>query len=350
MSAIKYFLVGGFALFTGVGLIGYFKRPPLPESAALATRIEKGVAEGKNVQVVQEIVLPKDPLVLKNSVDQLASIPPVAAADPIQAISPLSETELPEADRIRFLFTTDASKLPIVETVSYTSRVPWVQGRPAWIADYASHYNTSRHFIARSLNKKSDYFSQKISLGDRFNVFKNDINLQFYVVADLSRCRMWLYYLDMDKNERVLLKTYPIGVGRSDPKSPSGCLTPVGTYSLGAKVAIYKSGTVGYFQDAQVEMVRVFGTRWIPFDQEIDGCSEPAKGFGLQGVPWIENPETRELVEDRSRIGKYDSDGCIRLLAEDIEEIYAIVITKPTIIELVKDFMDAKLPGMEKAI
>jgi hypothetical protein len=105
---------------------------------------------------------------------------------------------------------------------------------------------------------------------------------------------------------------------------------------------------LGYFQDRQIEMISVFGTRWIPFDQEIEGCTESAKGYGLHGAPWVENPETHQWTEDKDKIGKYDSDGCIRLAAEDIEEIFSIVITKPTVIELVKDFRDAKLPGVEK--
>jgi hypothetical protein len=51
--------------------------------------------------------------------------------------------------------------------------------------------------------------------------------------------------------------------------------------------------------------------------------------------------------EDKEKIGKYDSDGCIRLASEDIEEIFAIILTKPTVVELVKDYTQAKLPGRE---
>ncbi len=332
MTALKYFLALGVALFVGVGLVGYFKRPST-------------MMKHNEVQVIQEVTMP----VVAAEVPPPALPPmPVIAEEPVFVEK--EGVPLPEADRIAKLFTTDITKLPIVETVSYTSRVPWIEGRPSWVADYASHYKTSRHFIARSLNKKPDYFTQKISLGDRFNVFKKDLNLQFYLLADLSRCKMWFYYVDLDKNERVLLKTYSIGIGRSDPKTPSGSLTPIGKYTLGDKIAIYKPGVMGYFQDNQVEMVKVFGTRWIPFDEEVEGCSEPAKGFGLHGAPWIKDAKTDDLMEDRSKIGKYEGDGCIRFNSEDIEEIFAIVITKPTVIELVKDFHDAKLPGVEKLL
>ncbi len=372
MSAAKVFLIGGLALFTGVGLLGLYRRP----SSLSSKKVEKAP-----VQVVQEVALPlpkpaalpaAKPALKPKPIRESApvTVPAAApsanlAADPVadkvppaavpqvpiplpqQASPPAAAVGLPAGDRIRQLFATDSSKLPIVETVSYTSRVPWIQGRPAWIADYASHYGTSRHFIARSLNKKPDYLTQKVSPGDRFNVFKKDKNLQFYLIADLSRCRMWLYYIDLDQNERILLKTYPIGIGRVDTRAKSGYLTPVGKYSLGSKIALYKPGTLGFFQDQQIEMVSVFGTRWLPFDQEIEGCTKPAKGYGLQGAPWVED-QAHQWTEDRSKIGKCDSDGCIRLLAEDIEEIFSIVITKPTTIELVKDFRDAKLPGIEK--
>lgn len=268
---------------------------------------------------------------------------PVVEATPLAVSeSALVETEK-ELDRIPLLFTLDSSKLPIVETISYTSRVPWLKGRPAWISDYANHYSTSKHFIARSLNKKTDYLTQKISPGDRFNVFKLGLNLQFHLVLDLSKCRLWFYYLNLDTNERVLLKSYRVGVGRIDSRSSSKSLTPVGSYRLGERVAIYKPGMQGFFQNRKTEMIRVFGTRWIPFEK-----GEGAHGLGIHGAPWIEDSATGGLVEDSSTIGKYNSDGCIRLLSKDIEELFAIIITKNTTLEIVNEFREAKLPGVEK--
>ena len=77
--------------------------------------------------------------------------------------------DFPNIDRIFQLYSTGPSRLPIVETITYSSSVPWLKGRPAWIADYATYFNTSRHFIARSLNGRADYFSQKVSEGSKFN-------------------------------------------------------------------------------------------------------------------------------------------------------------------------------------
>jgi hypothetical protein len=60
------------------------------------------------------------------------------------------------------------------------------------------------------------------------------------------------------------------------------------------------------------------------------------------------DPATGQYVEDKAKLGKYDSDGCVRLAAEDVEEIFAIVLTKPTTVDLVKDFREATLPGIER--
>lgn len=263
---------------------------------------------------------------------------PAAPAQPLakQVERPL----LPEADRIAELFNKGEPKLPFVETVIYKSSVPWQKGRPAWLADYASYYETSRHFIARSLNGKPDYLRQEVCNGDRFNVFRKEQKIEFYLLVDLSRQKMWFYAIDKGGGERTLLKTYRVGLGRKDESKLSGCLTPVGKFLLGNKVAIYQPKVEGFHKGKRVEMMRVFGSRWIPFERELEKCSEPAKGFGLHGVPWTPGPDGL-LREDRSSLSCYDSDGCIRLADADIKELFAIILTKPTTIEVVKDFYDA---------
>lgn len=270
----------------------------------------------------------------------------VAISTPVLE-TPIKQEGLPEANRIDELFNTGEPKFPIVETVAYKSKVEWNPGRPAWISDYARHYNTSRHFIARSLNGHPDYMKQDVGTGDRFNVFKEGKNIEFYLLIDILTSKLWFYYLDLDTNERVLMKTYQVGLGRPDPKRPSGSLTPLGKFSLGDKIAIYKPKTISFHNGEKTEMIRIFGTRWIPFDKEISGTTAPARGLGIHGLPWVTN-DKGELVEDLDSLGGYKSDGCIRLRTEDIEEIFAIVITKPTTVELVRGFHTADLPGIEK--
>lgn len=308
LSAPKWIFVGTAILFSVIGVAAAFKKKSKP------------------------LAVP----------DRVIETPVIAV--PIRA----SKEGLPNIDRVFQLFTTGASKLPIVETVRYSSSVSWLKGRPAWIADYAAHYNTSRHFIARSLNGKPDYFSQNVSEGSQFNVFRKDKKIHFFLLVDVARCKMAFYYVDKDTQERILLKTYSVGLGRVDPSRPSGTATPLGRYTLGNRVAIYQPGMMGFYQDRQVEMVQVFGTRWIPLDQEVERVTSLAKGYGLQGAPWLPD-RSGKLVENRGAIGVYESNGCIWMTSEDIEELYSIVLTKPTFIEIVKDFHEAKLPGVEVA-
>ena len=327
----RYFLIAVVALFSLLGCIAWVKKFFSHRSAAAEMPVVKKSSAPCETAVV---TVPATVLPGKNPQGEWPSV---------------KQDDFPQIDRIFQLFTLGSSKFPIVETVTYASAVPWLNGRPAWLADYASHFNTSRHFIARSLNGKADYFSQKIVEGGRFNVFRRDKRIHFYLLVDVSRCKMGFYYVDLDTNERVLIKTYVVGLGKPEARSASGTLTPLGRYSLGNRIAVYTPGVEGYYHDQKVEMVCVFGTRWIPFDQEVDRVSAPAKGYGLQGVPWTLDQKKGQYVENRHCLGAYESDGCIRLAQEDIEEIFSIVITKPTFIEIVKDFREAKLPGMEVA-
>lgn len=282
-------------------------------------------------------------------------IPPVVMQQKIEIKKPYTKPlslngDLPCIDRIYQLFSKNlTSQFPIVETISYSSSVSWLAGRPAWLNDYADYYQTSSFFILRSLDVKEECSSQKrIVEGNRFNVFRRDKKVEFYLLVDISRCKMGLYYFDVGTNERVLLKTYSIGLGKLDPSKLSGSLTPLGKYLLGKRIATYQLESKGVYQNKTVEMITVFGTHWIPFEQEIERTSEPAKGYGLQGSPWIAD-SSGQLVEDLTCIGDYSSNGCIRLASKDIEELFSIVITKPTFIEIVKDFKEATLPGIEVA-
>ena len=257
-----------------------------------------------------------------------------------------AEAPFTEFNRMDEFFNVGLPKFPVVETITYTSRAPWVNGRSAWITDYATHFKTSRHFIARSLNKEPDYDKQNVSAGDRFNVFKEEYPLSFHLVVDTSNCTLSLYYFDELTNERTLVKTCRVGLGRHDEKKASGMLTPWGTYTLGDKIAIYKPGRIGQYNKEDTEMLQIFGTRWIPFADEVEDCTEPAKGFGIHGCPWAAG-EDGEYAEDTAGLSRHESDGCIRLLTKDMEEIFAVIITKPSTLYLVPVKEKAHLPGKE---
>lgn len=327
MSLSKILLLLGVVLFGAIFVLAIFKD-------------KKGPVEPvKIVQAPLEVELDQEIRAVKPIKEAPKPVP--VAAEPVAV--KVVEEDLPETNRIEELFNKGEPKLPFVETIPYRSRVSWQKGRPAWLSDYASHYETSRHFIARSLNGKPDYFKQELMEGDRFNVFKKEAHVRFHLVVDTSRCKMWLYALSGEApQEKTLLKSYPVCLGRLDAAKTSGFLTPLGRYSLGNRIAIYKPKMMGYHNGKKVEMIRVFGTRWIPFEKEVADVTAPAKGFGLHGVPFAENSRG-ELTQDKSSIGKYESDGCIRMAKDDIEEVFAIIITKPAEIEIVKNFSQASL-------
>lgn len=327
MTFPKFLAIFAGILFTVIGVAALFKSSQtntLPTARIQQTPLE--------VELDQEIRMVVSPPPAPNS---------LVAEMRDSSVVP-DNTPLPEADHIQELFNTKGPKLPIVQTIIYRSQAPWQKGRPAWLSDYASHYSTSRHFIARSLNGKPDYFKQDIVEGNRFNVLNPDKHIAFHLIIDTSRSKMWFYYIDQDTLEKVLLKTYIVGLGRIDSSKASGMLTPIGTYKLGSKIAIYKPKTTGLYNGQKIQMIEVFGTRWIPFAEAISNSTAPPEGFGLHGVPWIRN-EKGELVPNDASLGKYESDGCIRLSTPDIEELFAIVISRPTTVELVKDFHQAKL-------
>ena len=332
MAIRRVFLVGTVSLFAVIGIAATVKKIFFSPTKAPATVVATPATPPPQLQV--KAVTPATPVKKQEALK----------------VAPAAVKPLPRVDRIGQLFATGPTKLPIVETITYSSQVPWLKGRPAWVGDYASHYSTSRHFIARCLNGKPDYFTQKVSPGSKFNVFRKDKNFHFYLLVDVSRCQMSFYYLDQDTNERVLLKMYSVGLGKK-AETPSGSLTPLGKYLLGDKIAVYKPGVMGLFQEKQVEMIRVFGTRWIPFGKELGPCTAQAKGYGIHGAPWApkqqEGQKEGRWAELRQVTGQYESAGCILLNHEDIEELFSIIITKPTVIEIVKNSQDAKLPGIE---
>lgn len=340
MTFPKFLAIASVLLFATIGILAFFKShkaSPVVDKKIVSATVSTSIALEREIQIVQPSAAKT--VVTPTKVERSSG---AVASRKVQEV----EKPLPDADRIFELFNKGEPRLPFVETIVYKSRVPWLKGRPAWLSDYASYYGTSRHFIARSLNGKRDYLKQEVAEGDSFNVYRKDKNIQFHLLIDIIRCKMWLYVIDLDANKRTLLKTYTVGLGRLNSERVSGLLTPLGKYSLGSKVAIYRPKVEGYYNSQKVEMIRIFGTRWIPFEKEMSDCTAPAKSLGIHGVPWIPN-NSGVLSEDCSSLGKYEGDGCIRLATDDVEEIFAVLLSKPAVIELVRNYFDAKLPGAE---
>lgn len=353
MSLPRIFLFISLVLFGAIGIAAVVKRKSPAKAEGVKAVDNPNVVE-INLATLQPATTAVAPVPVaqqqpcQNEATREPQLPPTQNQELNQARdqSLVSYDDTPNCDKIELLFQRN-SPLPIVQTIAYKSKVAWKTGRSAWLVDYAAHYKTHLHFIARSMNGKADYNPRPASEGQQFNVLAQNVTFNFNLVVDIARCKMMLWVILPDSQERILLKTYPVSLGRIDPSKPSGCLTPVGKYSLGSRIAIYQPKMMGTYKGKRTEMITVFGTRWIPFENEISNCSEPAKGYGIHGTPWQLNSEGK-LVDDTSSLGKYESDGCIRMRAQDIEEIFAIVSTHQAFVEIVSDFSKITLPGKEK--
>ena len=185
----KFILIGAVVLFSVLGCVAIVKKIMPRHQVEILSK------QNEDMPIVTETAIVSIPIksndLLANEQQQhnenIANISTQAIESDLPRPRALPKDDFPNIDRVFQLFTLGSSKLPIVETVAYSSTVPWLKGRPAWLVDYAAHFNTSRHFIARSLNGKADYFSQKISEGNRFNVFRTDKRIHFYLLVDVSQ-------------------------------------------------------------------------------------------------------------------------------------------------------------------
>ena len=113
---------------------------------------------------------------------------------------------------------------------------------------------------------------------------------QFSIVVDKSQRQLLL------KQNEEFLKTYPIATGRENS-------TPEGTFKIVNRIP----NPVWYTQNAVVPAdspENILGTRWMGFDK---------KGYGIHGSV------------DMAPITQQETAGCIRLINQDVEELFAIV-------------------------
>lgn len=153
--------------------------------------------------------------------------------------------------------------------------------------------NTTVDLIKKSNGLKSDtiYEGMKLKI----------VKASFQMVIDISDHELRLYADD------ELIKTYSIAAGRE------GYETPRGTFTIENKLenpTWYHEGNVVAPGDPE----NILGTRWMGFS---------LKGYGIHGTTL---PET---------VGTDASEGCIRMLNQDVEELYSIVPigTKVTLTE-----------------
>jgi hypothetical protein len=328
MSLPKIFLLVSLCIFSAIGCLAFCKKKSQTEPVIQKITLREDV----------DLSLLTGPVAFHEEKREKAPIDVVAEA-PLESKPVVIEHDPEEEGNVDALFMKGSS-CPIVETIAYSSRVSWKK-RAAWLVDYSQRYKTPLDFIYRSLNGGRGYTPVAVSEGMQFTVLRKDLDFRFHLVVALSSCRLRLYYVIPGERRVVFLKSYPVCLGKKDASRASGSLTPVGVYSLGDRVAIFRPNMMGMHKGKKVELMQVFGSYWMPFEKGITGCSEPAKGYGIHGTPF--SREDGDLQENNTSIGHFESDGCIRLCGKDIQELFSIISSHKTFVEIVPSFEGSAL-------
>lgn len=147
----------------------------------------------------------------------------------------------------------------------------------------AKKYNTTVEFIVRSNNLKSDL----IRPGNRFKIS----TAKYSVIVDKSQNSLTL------KADDEVFKVYPVATGKYNS-------TPAGSFTIVEKLRNpdwYRGGE-GVIPANSPE--NILGTRWL-------GFSEPQ--YGIHGGA------------NQEDLGKQLTNGCIRMLNADVEELFAVL-------------------------
>lgn len=150
------------------------------------------------------------------------------------------------------------------------------------LAKIAKKYNTTVEMIQRSNNLSSDV----IRLGQKLRIWTGSFN----IFVDKSQNILIL------KDGEDVVKVYSVSTGSNNS-------TPVGTFKITNKLenpVWFNKGIVVPPESP----ANVLGTRWLGFD---------LPGYGIHGTT---EPET---------IGQQVTAGCVRMVNEQVEELYRIV-------------------------
>ncbi len=141
--------------------------------------------------------------------------------------------------------------------------------------------------LIKKINKlKSDL----IFPGQILKIIKVDNENKFHILVKMDSLRLYLF-LGED-----LIREYPISIGHPD-ESP----TPQGKFTIVSRLPFPTWKGIPYGDPANI-----LGTRWL-------GFNEPFSNYGIHGTT---EPET---------IGKKVTNGCIRMLNKDVEDLYDFI-------------------------
>ncbi|MBI3999446.1 MAG: L,D-transpeptidase family protein [Candidatus Omnitrophica bacterium] len=156
------------------------------------------------------------------------------------------------------------------------------------------HKIAKKHTTTIELIKKSNHLSSDtIQSGMKLKISK----AVYSITIDKSENKLILY------SDKELLKTYRVATGREGHRTPIGSFTVVNKLT---NPTWYKAGAVVPPGSPD----NILGTRWLGFSLE---------SYGIHGTTL---PET---------IGTDASEGCVRMLNQDVEELYAVIPIDTTV-------------------
>lgn len=166
-----------------------------------------------------------------------------------------------------------------------------------------------------ALSKIAGKFNTTVALIMKMNALQSDLihpgQTLFVLNSPFSiRVSKGENYLDLMLNQK-LFKRYPVGTGKFGK-------TPAVEFKISSK--IINPTWTRLTDKKKIEFgdpENVLGTRWMAIDSEADPT---LTGFGIHGT-W--EPES---------IGMQSSAGCVRMLNEDVEELFDLVPRKTTVI------------------
>ena len=150
------------------------------------------------------------------------------------------------------------------------------------LSKIAKKYSTTVELIKRSNGLKTDV----IQAGRKLRIWTG----VFSMAVDKSQNKLTL------KSNDEIIKVYDVATGAEN-------CTPVGTFTIKSRIpnpVWYKDGEAIPPESPE----NILGTRWLGFD---------LASYGIHGTT---QPES---------IGQQTTQGCVRMLNKDVEELYSIV-------------------------
>lgn len=256
---------------------------PSPKSTPSISEVTKAElaevrAQRQKLKLAADHLHRDDPLSARNLAENVLIDPAVEA---------YSETWM-EAARI----VSEANSIFLFSDAPCPEKVQYVVAAGDNLVNIAHRHKTTVAMLQKG--NGLDETSTLIFPGQTFLIYKTNWNIK--VIKS--------QFLLLLQSEERLIKCYKVGIGRQNR-------TPVGQFRIVLKEAAptwYPPGRVVKYGDPE----NVLGTRWMQLEPIAD-TDRALKGYGIHGT-W--QPQS---------IGTAASQGCIRMVNSDVEELFDIV-------------------------